>query len=323
MHPTELSLLRMQWQTAFTAKDWALAALVGDSLQARDAMSDGRRDVPRAARGVAPRGGAYDPRDGARGARRRRSSRRRRRSTCCTRSSCAAERDSVVPRGLAAFPKSAELHALAATDLKARGKAEESLAAMQQAVALDSTLPQGVLDDRAGGVRPRPPGQRARVARPRAQARRGSGAGRAVRAREGERAAARGGADADARRLPPRAPLLHARRHRPPDAAVEVPARHRGAERVEDRAHRRAEADRPSRELRARPARRRDARRGAHGARRRRRRSRPTWRSSTSSTSASSRRSPRSRSACTATPPRPVRPPPSRPRTRRRRTRST
>jgi tetratricopeptide (TPR) repeat protein len=51
----------------------------------------------------------------------------------------------VVPRGLAAFPKSAELHALAAQELKTRGKTEEALAAMQQAVALDSTLPQGVL----------------------------------------------------------------------------------------------------------------------------------------------------------------------------------
>src|SRR5689334_21599827 len=56
-----------------------------------------------------------------------------------------AEGDSAVTRGLALFPKRAELHALAARELKKSGRNEEALDAIKQAVALDSTLPQGVL----------------------------------------------------------------------------------------------------------------------------------------------------------------------------------
>jgi tetratricopeptide (TPR) repeat protein len=144
MHPDELTLVRVQWQAAFAAKEWALAARIGDTLFVRDGTSEADstfrlrhvaahraaghtlRAVELAARGVTEfpsNAGLY----------------------VLYTELVQAERDSVVPRGLATFPKSAELHALAAKDLKTRGKAEEALAAMQQAVALDSTLPQGVL----------------------------------------------------------------------------------------------------------------------------------------------------------------------------------
>jgi tetratricopeptide (TPR) repeat protein len=56
-----------------------------------------------------------------------------------------SEADSVVPRGLAVFPRSADLLAMSAKDLRARGKLEESLGATKMAVALDSTISQGQL----------------------------------------------------------------------------------------------------------------------------------------------------------------------------------
>jgi len=56
-----------------------------------------------------------------------------------------AEADTVVPRGLTLFPKSADLLALKAKDLRTRGKIDESLSAVKQAVALDSTMAQGRL----------------------------------------------------------------------------------------------------------------------------------------------------------------------------------
>lgn len=56
-----------------------------------------------------------------------------------------AEADTVVPRGLALFPKSADLLAMNAKDLRAKGKLAESLEATKQAVALDSTMKQGQL----------------------------------------------------------------------------------------------------------------------------------------------------------------------------------
>jgi tetratricopeptide (TPR) repeat protein len=144
MHPEELTLVRLQWQAAFAAKEWELASLVGDSLLAHDSLSQGdttfrvrhvaaHREAGHVLRAMelAARGVSEFPKSAP--------------LYVQYTELVQQERDSVVPRGLAAFPKSAELHALAAKDLKTRGKAEEALAAMQQAVALDSTLPQGVL----------------------------------------------------------------------------------------------------------------------------------------------------------------------------------
>jgi tetratricopeptide (TPR) repeat protein len=51
----------------------------------------------------------------------------------------------VIPRGLALFPRSAELLALNAQLLRSRGKVAESLEASRMAVAIDSTLKQGEL----------------------------------------------------------------------------------------------------------------------------------------------------------------------------------
>src|SRR5207237_49928 len=51
----------------------------------------------------------------------------------------------VIPRGLALFPQSAELAALHAKELRSRGKLAESLDATKRAVELDSTMAQGRL----------------------------------------------------------------------------------------------------------------------------------------------------------------------------------
>lgn len=56
-----------------------------------------------------------------------------------------AEADTVLPRGLALFPQSADLLALNAKELRARGKIAESLDATKRAVELDSTMAQGRL----------------------------------------------------------------------------------------------------------------------------------------------------------------------------------
>jgi tetratricopeptide (TPR) repeat protein len=144
LHPEEVTFVRLEWQAAFAAKEWALAAEVGDSLLAHDATSEAdttfrarhiaaHREAGHVMRAMelAARGVQRFPKDAT--------------IYLLYAQLVEQERDSVVPRGLAAFPKSAEMHALAANELKTRGKTEEALAAMQQAVALDSTLPQGVL----------------------------------------------------------------------------------------------------------------------------------------------------------------------------------
>jgi tetratricopeptide (TPR) repeat protein len=56
-----------------------------------------------------------------------------------------AEADTVIPRGLALFPQSAELAAINGKDLRAKGKLAESLDATKRAVELDSTMAQGRL----------------------------------------------------------------------------------------------------------------------------------------------------------------------------------
>jgi tetratricopeptide (TPR) repeat protein len=56
-----------------------------------------------------------------------------------------SEADSVVPRGIALFPRSAELLAMQSRDLRAKGQLAEALAASRQALAVDSTLDRGEL----------------------------------------------------------------------------------------------------------------------------------------------------------------------------------
>jgi tetratricopeptide (TPR) repeat protein len=56
-----------------------------------------------------------------------------------------SEADTVIPRGLALFPQSADLRNIQARDLRSRGKLQDALDATKQAVSLDSTMVQGDL----------------------------------------------------------------------------------------------------------------------------------------------------------------------------------
>jgi tetratricopeptide (TPR) repeat protein len=55
------------------------------------------------------------------------------------------EADTVLPRGLGLFPKSADLQALNAKELRTRGKLAEAVEASRKAIELDSTMSQGEL----------------------------------------------------------------------------------------------------------------------------------------------------------------------------------
>jgi tetratricopeptide (TPR) repeat protein len=56
-----------------------------------------------------------------------------------------SEADTVVPRGLALFPRNADLLTISAKELRTKGKVQESLDATKMAVSLDSTMKQGQL----------------------------------------------------------------------------------------------------------------------------------------------------------------------------------
>jgi tetratricopeptide (TPR) repeat protein len=143
-HPDHLPLLQQKWRATYQNKSWARAIQAGEALLVKD--STAQRDssfhlrlatayksfnrpydaVATLARAVTKFPG--DPKL----------------YTLYTQY-VKAEADTVVPRGLALFPNSAELVALNAKELRARGKLQESLEATRRAVALDSTLSQGEL----------------------------------------------------------------------------------------------------------------------------------------------------------------------------------
>jgi tetratricopeptide (TPR) repeat protein len=143
-HPDDMTLLRLKWRVFAETREWPTAVAVGESLLVKDTLSRAdsgfvarlalaHRSAGHALRAVelAARGVARFPGDG--------------RLFSVYAQLVRQESDSVIPRGLAAFPKSAELLALAARDLRAKGRTEEALEATRKAVEIDSTLPQGVL----------------------------------------------------------------------------------------------------------------------------------------------------------------------------------
>jgi hypothetical protein len=141
-HPDDIRFLLQRWRAAYENKHWPAAVAAGEALLERDSVS--RRDslfyyrlgfayhsanqpfkaIETLAHGV----GAF-PRDA--------------RMYSLYTQYIKAEADTVLPRGLAWFPQNADLLALNARDLRARGKIAEALEATKQAVALDSALAQG------------------------------------------------------------------------------------------------------------------------------------------------------------------------------------
>ncbi|HET7564460.1 MAG TPA: hypothetical protein VFJ96_05670 [Gemmatimonadaceae bacterium] len=143
-HPDDIRLTRQTWRIAFANESWTRAIAAGETLLARDTVA--QRDsafVLRLATAYHSAGNPYraietlahgvvtfpgDPRMYALYAQ-----------------YIQAEADTVIPRGVARFPQSAELLALRSQRLRAKDDIAQSLDALKQAVALDSTLGHGQL----------------------------------------------------------------------------------------------------------------------------------------------------------------------------------
>lgn len=143
-HPDDLRFTRLLWRAAYELKDWSVAIGAGEVLLAQDTLA--RADSvfylrlgtayhafnkPFKAIETLAHGVASFPNDA--------------RMYSLYTQYIKAEADTVVPRGLALFPKSSDLLALNAKELRARGKIAESLNATKQAVELDTAMSQGQL----------------------------------------------------------------------------------------------------------------------------------------------------------------------------------
>ena len=143
-HPDNVPLVRQQWRAAFENRSWPTAIAAGEVLQASDELA--RHDstfylrlatayrannAPFKAVETLAHAESMFPGDA--------------RLYGLYTQYIRAEADTAIPRGLVIFPKSAELLAMQAKDLRARGKIQESLDATRQALTLDSTLSQGQL----------------------------------------------------------------------------------------------------------------------------------------------------------------------------------
>jgi tetratricopeptide (TPR) repeat protein len=141
-HPDDIRFVLEKWRAAFENKHWPLAIAAGETLLAQDSVSrrdslffyrlgfayhsanDPIKSIETLAHGV-----SVFPKDA--------------RLYWLYTQYIKAEADTVLPRGLALFPQNADLLSLNATELRARGKVAEALAAAKQAVALDSGLARG------------------------------------------------------------------------------------------------------------------------------------------------------------------------------------
>jgi tetratricopeptide (TPR) repeat protein len=143
-HPDDLRFVQQKWRAAYENKSWARAISAGEVLIKRDTVA--QRDSvfflklggayrafnqPFKAIEILARGVSTFPKDA--------------RLYSAYTQSIKAEADTVVPRGLALFPRNADLLALSAKELRTRGRVQESLDATRLAVALDSTMAQGQL----------------------------------------------------------------------------------------------------------------------------------------------------------------------------------
>jgi len=140
--PEHMGLLRLRWQVLFANKSWKEATRIGGILLATDSLSmkdstfllrlatayKSNGDVVRAVE-VAARGLQAFPKDP--------------RIFSTYVQLVRGEAVEGLTRGLAAFPQNAEFKIMQSQDLKTRGKAEESVDVMREALALDSTLQHG------------------------------------------------------------------------------------------------------------------------------------------------------------------------------------
>ena len=140
--PDNMRLMRQRWRIANDNRNWPLAIAAGEKLLAQDAEAPGdsvfflrlatayraNRQTFKAVETVA-RGVASFPKDP--------------RLYALYTQFVKEEADTVIPRGLALHPNSAELLALNAKELRSKGRVAEALDASKKAVELDSTIAQG------------------------------------------------------------------------------------------------------------------------------------------------------------------------------------
>jgi tetratricopeptide (TPR) repeat protein len=140
-HPDDIRFLLQKWRAAFENKHWPVAISAGEALLAQDSIS--RRDSLFFFRLAVAYHSANQPYQAietlAHGVHAFPSDQQ---MYSLYTQYVLAEADTVVPRGLAEFPRNSQLLTLSAKQLRARGKIAEALAATKQAVELDSTLAQ-------------------------------------------------------------------------------------------------------------------------------------------------------------------------------------
>lgn len=143
-HPDDLRLVQQKWRVAYENKSWKHAIEAAEVMLAKDVSAQGdstfylrlataykASDKPFKAMEVLSHAVAAFPQDP--------------RLYSLYAQYVRSEADTVIPRGLALFPKSADLAVMSARDLRAKGKVAESLDQTKRAVELDSTMSQGRL----------------------------------------------------------------------------------------------------------------------------------------------------------------------------------
>lgn len=143
-NPAHMGLMRQRWRVANDNRNWPLAIAAGEKLLEKDAEAVGdsvfylRLASAYRANGqifkameLVARGVSVFPKDA--------------RLYAMYTQFVKEEGDSVLPRGLALYPHSAELLALNAKELRSKGMVAEALDASKRAVELDSTIAQGRL----------------------------------------------------------------------------------------------------------------------------------------------------------------------------------
>ena len=138
-HPDDLRLMQLKWRAGYENKHWPLAIDAGELLLARDPIANHdsvffyrlafvyhASNQPFKAIETVAHGMTTFPNDS--------------RLYSLYTQYIKAEADTVVPRGLAMFPGNADLLALNARELRARGKIAESLDATKQAAAIDTGM---------------------------------------------------------------------------------------------------------------------------------------------------------------------------------------
>jgi tetratricopeptide (TPR) repeat protein len=143
-YPDNMRLLRQKWRVANDNRNWPLAVTSGERLLVHDSAASAdsifflrlatayrANGQPFKAMETVARGVASFPKDS--------------RLYALYTQFVKEEADTVIGRGLGLHPTSAELLALNAKDLRAKGRAAEALDASKRAVELDSTIAQGRL----------------------------------------------------------------------------------------------------------------------------------------------------------------------------------